>query len=670
MSDRQAKQAAKRMRLGTKSCAECRRRKVRCVFSPGNSVCQNCVLHSTACTAQQPRAQVDEAECDRATLRQRVNQLEGLVKSLAGSVHATAAASEPLAQAKSTVAARGNAPAQDLPTTSNASDAPLINLFRDALLISDADGRVQDDDGSDAALGTRRPSLLTSLQPNIPDEATIRSVLAMTRKYWCTWPACYYGSEPHQTFQVNRDAEGEEYLVRVLSHPPLDTAFCKSLLWFVLCLQQLPADSFRHLFPQRCSKQDMLASYLAYCRIMLASVPQDNLDAVQCHILGFKLYINMGMPQKAWACTRSAISTATLLGLNRLDAAAKESHRIIWLLSWETERQLSLILGYPSAVQTTTKTPFGSLPMGLEAPVVYRILYALALVYGDVINRDQDGANPSYATTVNIDENVRALRSLFPVEWWSPCDASDSISDAYQRESAKFLYFLLVKLVHLPYMLKSVYDARYEHSRQSVLEAAREQIRCYVRLRNFPGAEILICELMDFQAFHAGMVLIIGALYMPDNPGGTLHVFSEDGILIESLIASLRQMATLLECRVAEQGAGVLELLVDTQRPPEDVELLVPYFGKLRIRKPMPDSQQSIGAPSTCSGMSTDTGHMYDLAAPSARPVVELSTNVFMTGVPAQFKQGSELRQDWFGVSDVDACYDWQHSWTRMDLAP
>lgn len=664
------------MRLGTKSCSECRRRKIRCVFSPGNSVCQSCSLHDTLCNAQQPRIVLNAPENGNTVLQQRINGLEGLVKSLAATVGVAIAPNEDVNEetaqsAPSSTADAGWPSPECRLSVTNPSDAPLINLFRNALLISDADGRIQDHGGNyKASIRACGRELSTNLSPYIPDEPTIRSILRTTQKYWCTWPTCYYGPEPDETFQVDRDSEGEEYIVKRLTNQYLDTGFCIAFLWLALCIQQLPMDEFRSSFPKSPSKQDLITSYLAYCKLILAGTDMDmeDLDAVQCHLLQYKLYINMGMPQKAWNGIRSAVSIATQLGLNKLTADDKESHRMIWLQSWITERQLSLVLGYPSAVQTD-KTQFGSLPMGLHGPVAYRILHALALVYGDVINRDQGYINTSYSTTIKIDEDLEELRRLFPVEWWDPSSLTNgSLMEFYYREVTKFLYFLLVKFVHLPYMLRSIHDIRYEHSRQSVLDAAREQIRCYVRLRNFPGAEILVCELMDFNVFSAGMALIIGTLYMPSH-AQPLNILTEDGSLIESLIASLRQTALLLDCPVADQGARVLELLIN--RSPsaadEQVELTVPYFGKLKIK--MPELNDDAGfAPSTASQPSSVSGQTDNDFSSTTSATVEFSTNDFASSVARQFKQGDELRTDWFGVFDTSSCYSWQHTLTRMQI--
>ncbi|KAL2349623.1 hypothetical protein BJ546DRAFT_867559 [Cryomyces antarcticus] len=69
----------KKMRKGTRSCFECRRRKTRCTFTPENpSVCAGCFARGSGCVDQE-RAEFDTQSLDqRENLRERVAQLEAL----------------------------------------------------------------------------------------------------------------------------------------------------------------------------------------------------------------------------------------------------------------------------------------------------------------------------------------------------------------------------------------------------------------------------------------------------------------------------------------------------------------------------------------------------------------------------------------------------------------
>ena len=77
----------KKMRKGTKSCLECRRRKIKCTFEPGSTaVCKECYARGSTCIDQEhgdlqavnPVAATDQTY----SLRERVTQLEGLVKEV------------------------------------------------------------------------------------------------------------------------------------------------------------------------------------------------------------------------------------------------------------------------------------------------------------------------------------------------------------------------------------------------------------------------------------------------------------------------------------------------------------------------------------------------------------------------------------------------------------
>ena len=77
------RRSAKKMRKGTRSCFECRRRKIRCIFSADNaSVCSECFARGSKCMGQEA-AEVDVSSLDnRKNLRERVAKLEALVDAL------------------------------------------------------------------------------------------------------------------------------------------------------------------------------------------------------------------------------------------------------------------------------------------------------------------------------------------------------------------------------------------------------------------------------------------------------------------------------------------------------------------------------------------------------------------------------------------------------------
>src|SRR5258707_1170309 len=84
-----ARQPSKKMRLGTHSCLECRKRKIRCIWLVDSENCNGCATRKLRCVEQKygdvprdsiprtkrMRQRIDEMEC---TIRQIVQRLDDL----------------------------------------------------------------------------------------------------------------------------------------------------------------------------------------------------------------------------------------------------------------------------------------------------------------------------------------------------------------------------------------------------------------------------------------------------------------------------------------------------------------------------------------------------------------------------------------------------------------
>jgi hypothetical protein len=75
------------MRKGTRSCYECRKRKVRCIFGKNSSVCEGCVLRRKRCIEQSRELLQDQALESKESLKERVAKLEALLQSSSESKH-------------------------------------------------------------------------------------------------------------------------------------------------------------------------------------------------------------------------------------------------------------------------------------------------------------------------------------------------------------------------------------------------------------------------------------------------------------------------------------------------------------------------------------------------------------------------------------------------------
>ncbi|MCJ1474942.1 hypothetical protein MMC13_003602 [Lambiella insularis] len=234
---------------------------------------------------------------------------------------------------------------------------------------------------------------------------------------------------------------------------------------------------------------------MAFVQDLLAS--DDGLactvDGLHCFWLQIQLLINKGKPRKAWLLCRRAISVAYVLGLHRQPKFPKDlqakRNKDLWFFFAFCDRHLSLTLGLP---YTALDYHFDSFDVE----------------DGEVVtgwNHNLDTS--SFLDTLKIDQELEEARASMSADWWAlPASHiwSQSIRDML---IAKPCFHNDRKLLHLPYMLKSYTDRRYELSKINALESSREMIKYYNILR--AAEPSLVCTLLDFQTFTASMILFI-----------------------------------------------------------------------------------------------------------------------------------------------------------------
>jgi hypothetical protein len=675
----------KRMRIGTRSCAECRRRKVRCVFAPNTRTCEECATHETLCTAQQPcrlgKAHVDKGQ--EANLQQRLEDLEGIVRHMCKAIDlnveslslAEFKTSEMEAlkrlQLASTPGTRAEEDAltartdyvnpsesEALNTSSDQidrfEDAPLLSLFKDAMLIQ-TNGVQVDRDRLELSANQRIKTCIAALNALIPRLDDLTVILELTKKYWPLWPVSpkgpASGSDRSQPGGVTSARNFILDSLRSGSH----TAVAKAVLWLALCIQQLPGDFKYQRTNLPALPSALLDSYLGGAESLL-SIDEDlggTIEGLECLTLQTKLYINMGKPRKAWLSIRRSMNFALLLGLHHLEDSTGECQKALWSQAWQSDRQLSLILGFPYAIADSHP---GLSRKHIGQSIAARAMYELSIIAGHIIERNQNHRSVNYSVTVQIDQEFEQCRDGIPLDWWDAIPSPSMPLEAlYGLQSVKLHYYHLYKLLHLPYMLKSSTDRKFENSRISTLEASREMIKCYQTLRNSSGPAIIICDLMDFQVFSGAIVIVINLLsqsYTRD-----VHQEAEDWKLIHGITRTFKHISREMECTVPGQAAQLLEYLSiarhGTYSGPEGYEAVIPYFGKVRI------SQLGRAASQTDSTPPTDLQiHTPQTFSNS----IEFSANSFIPfsqGFTADYLSGAELGVDWTPVLGVDTNYDW-----------
>jgi hypothetical protein len=674
---------AKRLRLGTKSCAECRRRKVRCIFEPNSKICKECSAHDSECISQQQSVQtpVKSPNGEGQDVQAKLQGLEEMVHRLCEAMNIRVESSncspfEMSAAEALTRLSSSYSPETSLGATPNAGvswrevsesrssassdhiesfdDAPLLNLFQEAMLIQKHNVQSQRSD-QELSSDHRTKTYIKALKALMPNPHDLDLILKTTESFWPIWEDSLhliFGPEPHS---VTGLASAKKFIHDAMkSETPVLVA--KVSLFLALCVQQLPSTFNNQPTNLLAPPNTLINSYIrgADGLISINESRSASINSLECLTILLKLYLNMGKPREAWYCGRRAFTSALLLGYHIPNDAAPHRQKAIWAHIWQVDRQLSALLGLPAA--TTDSHPGTSTPPSGQN-YGERFMYDLAMIAGHIIERNQSHQTADYAVTLAIDQEIQQCKSRIPAEWWnSISNPSTPPTVIYGLGILKIEFFASQKMLHLPYMLKSSLDNNYEYSRLQALDACRETIKAYQMVREHAGLKLTICDVMDFQAFTAAVVLVIDLL----NQSSQLETHQEasDWDLVHNVTSSMELVSKATECTVAGQALHLLEHLSTFRNGayagPDNYEATIPMFGRVRINRPKSRTLQQ-----------TEINDFYDgnQFQQSFMPMVEFSANSFAPfGVMGNMFSEAELGIDWTSALNVDYNYDWSQT--------
>ena len=541
-------------------------------------------------------------------------------------------------------------------------DAPLLTLVKAASMTEE----LQFASSKPSASGNKASYAVHLPESLMLQDDDLLTVLAATEQYWPIWPPWQYGALPPtmRTLQTG----GVEFAARFLSHMARSSSPCiaaKALLWLSLCIQQAP----KTLQLSRCksSQEALLASYMQTTDSLLTSAAGtgETLHGIEARLIQQRLYMNMGWPRQAWLSVRRAADGALLLRLHRAPdqkggGGGGGREAAIWTEIRHLETSFALILGLPSTIPIPTPSP-GPPPQrdhddgsssGCDSPL-RTLQHRMCSLAASVVARNQS-PQPSYLATLQISHELDRCRALMSDSWWhEPPRPDQPFTQLYAQQATKVQYFLIAKLLHLPFMLSA--DAGYEYSRGSAVAASRGLIAAYLGLRSCCRGRFVVCESLEFQAFSAGITLLIRLL----SPASGGRPGDEDWPLIEALAMALRRTASLMRCDVASQAAEVLGLLTQAARGayagPDRYNVVLPYFGKITITL-------SRGR-KTADLEGWDEYCQQQQQAPPPFGTVEFSANPFDLVHFSGSLEG-ELGGDWSSMADVDIGFDWTQTFT------
>ena len=301
------------------------------------------------------------------------------------------------------------------------------------------------------------------------------------------------------------------------SHPVL---IARKLLVLGTFLQGVPPSSIQTLGDLGVFYHDLMA-HVVETAISLVTTNEDligSVEGIECIMLEAMYQNYAGNLHRAWMAVRRAISVAEMMALHRglkspslkiLEPETREGFNPdpICFRLVEMDYYLSLMLGLP---RTSLEARFAT-PKALEGcqPIdrMQRIHCAIA---GRILQRNEK----NLCETRDIDTLLQKLAAEMPPQWWliPNLSASNGVGTEVFHETVRLMdqfthYHLLVRL-HLPYMLCSSSDRRYDYSKITAVNVSRETLARFVAFRTSNPAQFY-CRGTDFLAFIAATVLCL-----------------------------------------------------------------------------------------------------------------------------------------------------------------
>ncbi|KAK5462485.1 hypothetical protein LTS15_002197 [Exophiala xenobiotica] len=613
----------KKMRKGTKSCLECRRRKIRCTFEPERAaICNECYARGSTCIDQEhgdvQTYTQSNAEQSNHSLRERVSQLEGLVKQVlhrlpdrGGNTSSTdaspetdksqvdAQAAEVLKSLKSSLRQVDADPEESILLPGGLRDgAPALTLFDNAVI-----ERKDSQPVVSREQYNKNKTLLAALNKLLPPPHDLEIILESSHEWWTIWRKMFPEITDSRCETIK---ESVSHSLR--SEKPAELA--KIMLCIAIGIHQLPGTFDWSRLHIREEPADLMERYIATVNKLITSDDEiaATIDGLECMMLEAKYQINMGRPRRAWLLFHRAIAFAQLLGLHKLPARADKTSRdyqrsyAIWAHLILGDRFLSTFLGLPYSLADQFVAPFipGNGPCPVQASEGELYVTKMIPVITKINDRNQSVVQMGYSATLRLDQELEELHSAQDPSWWSLGKFPGvAVDDHFDRLQAQFYHHQARLLLHMPFMLRSSADKRYQYSHAAALDAAREMIKIYEALRNNPAVGPFICKLVDFQAFTAAMLLLLNLCGYSQHQRGSnsqppdLEQDQKDSDLIDKTIALLKDAAKEGGGVVAAQSAQALEMLAVTRQGCADAaskadcgetcQVSIPYFGTISI---------------------------------------------------------------------------------------
>ncbi|CAM1511972.1 Fc.00g094850.m01.CDS01 [Cosmosporella sp. VM-42] len=652
----------RKVRKGTRSCWECKGRKVKCTYmTPGDTVCDGCIRRGTSCISQelpeQPLAPVDR----RRQIGNRMVRVEGLLERLVKETGDRL----PVSGASSSESNGGSPLNTEDPTPSFTElgqtpyTASTLRPEVDALLPDSATTDTPDTpnryviDKPEASDLVKYQKLSKALLAVFPPQESVNSIVRIAGPI----PSFFHQMvrTPYKDFRIGEKEKQDQVAELTIRHTPRTHPLIIARQMLLLAI------TFRSIHP---AFQHDLKGFSEPPGIMMQRVAETAMDLIttndkmigtieglECLVLTSTFQADSGNLRAGWSATRRAMFLAQLMSLHRQTRPPPKSvqpgnrwdPQFLWYRIVYYDRFFSLILGLPQGCADNSMGSSSQLehdtPMG-------RLERRHCVLAGRILQRNESDPSPDdLIDTQAIDMEIRKLSESMPSKWWLVPNLA-AIQDGVELfwETVKVVnqvfHYILLSHLHLPFMLHSssgTHQDLYKYSRIACVNASRDLLQRYMAFRTFNRVSYC-CHSMDFFAITASMTLLLAHLdghrCKTELDQALLHQRTSDRAIIEEILDNMEQVGLLNKANgLSERGAGELRRLLTIEadavlcssyrlergdsHPNDDraLRLIIPYFGVITITNEADVLENTLQEASSRNSLSR--------AAPPKRPSLE-----------------------------------------------
>lgn len=563
----------RKVRKGTHTCWECKRRKVRCIFaSPGDSVCIGCTKRCLPCVSQEFPEDPTAPTVKSRLVGDRIVRVEAMIQQL---VHQSATSMQSVEQSGHSLSGHPVQPVQlpphpphrlsrdhspDTATTATSSTTAASSMPTPAA--SDTCTTVSLNwPSSSFAAKTAAPtpnSISSSTQSNEDLSAALLAVYPPQHDLDLI-ASCSAGAYNYYQIVVRSQQDIQksgfwppgELRARYTpqTHP---VVIARQMLVIAMVLQGSDPIAQKELESGRLSQPvrgiitrlgDTAARLVTTNDALLDTL--DTLDGLECIMLEAMYRGNAGRLRRAWLTWRRALSMAQLMCIPRrphrnpaststttapvsstfkslsMTGTYSLDPQFLWYRILSAERFLCLLLGLP---QAAFEAPIASNEILRNDTPMGQLEQKLSMITSYIIDRNDRGPRfDDHTTTEQIDREMQRIAVTLPSRWWlapnmaavPPGDNDQSVWEMV-RLTNQVLYYNILNQLHLPYMLHPPSSTTTTAADQRRLEYSRvasvsasREVLSRYVLFRSFNSSACCCRLLEFFALMASLTLIL-----------------------------------------------------------------------------------------------------------------------------------------------------------------